>query len=142
MEWADKSANLVRILDYKTGKPDDHLKAIESCDDLSSPGCEGYLRQLVAYKLLYEKDRNHSAGRTVSSASLVFIEPVSADSRRFGYKKGEYVTKDIRITDEMVINLENLIKDVWKNVKELRFEKMNKRDEKICRNCDFDQLCW
>lgn len=142
VEWEDEKKNLVRIVDYKTGKPDKHLKAIDDCKDIASTDCDGYLRQLVCYKLLFEKDRKESHGRKVGSGALVFIEPVSADIGRHGYKKGDHVTKRVEVSPAMVKDLESLIKDVWGNIRELRFEKLPGRDEKICGTCDFDSICW
>ncbi|MBN2453083.1 MAG: ATP-dependent helicase [Candidatus Omnitrophica bacterium] len=144
VEWENKDAGTVRIIDYKTGKPDDHLRAMDKPSDLSSPDCEGYLRQLVAYKLLYEKDRKASGGRKVSSGTLVFIEPVSANigRGRGGFKKGQYANKTVAISGEMVDSLEKVIKDSWNNIKELRFEKLEERDKDICGNCDYDDICW
>ena len=142
IEWDDEKKGLVRILDYKTGKPDEHLKEIDRCADLGSPECDGYLRQLVCYKLLFERDKKESRGNRVSRGALVFIEPVSADLRREGYKKGQYVTKAVEISDDMVAEVEKLIKTVWHSIKQLHFEKLSKRDDKICGRCDFDQICW
>ena len=142
VEWEDEKKGLVRILDYKTGKPDDHLKNIDECTDLANPECDGYLRQLVCYKLLFEREKRESKGRRVGRGALVFIEPVSADLRQKGYKKGDYVTKLVEITDRMVEDLENVIKDAWRDIKGLRFEKLKKRDSQICGRCDFDNICW
>ena len=142
VEFEDEKKGIVRILDYKTGKPDEHLKNIDKTKDLSSPDCDGYLRQLVCYRLLFEKDKKESGGMRAHSGSLVFIEPISADLRAQGYKKGQYVTKRVQITDAMVQDLEALIKDVWVRIKALDFEKLPCRDEKICGMCDFDSICW
>lgn len=142
VEWCDKAGRTVRILDYKTGKPDDHLKAIGSCADLHSPDCEGYLRQLVAYKMLFEKDKHESKTGKVVSGALVFIEPVSADIARLGYREGDYVKKEVAITDSMVSELEDVIKEAWKNIKQLHFEKLVEYDRKLCANCDFATICW
>ena len=133
---------MVRILDYKTGKPDEHLKEIDKCKDLSSSDCDGYLRQLVCYRLLFEKDKKESRGMHVGAGELVFIEPVSADLRTQGYKKGQYVSKRVEISDEMVDEVEEVIKDVWGKIKHLEFAKLPERDEKICGRCDFDPICW
>ncbi|MBI4974436.1 MAG: ATP-dependent helicase [Candidatus Omnitrophica bacterium] len=76
VEWEDEKNRLVKIIDYKTGKPDRHLKEIDECPSLASRECDGYLRQLVCYKLLYEKDKSESEGRRVSHGVLVFIEPI------------------------------------------------------------------
>ena len=142
VEFEDEDKGLVRILDYKTGKPDEHLKDIEKIKDLASSDCDGYLRQLVCYRLLFEKDKKEARGRRAHSGALVFIEPVSADLRKQGYKKGQYVTKRVEISDSMVSDIEELIINVWDRIKRLDFAKLPKRDEKICANCDFGSICW
>lgn len=142
VEWEDEKKGLVRIVDYKTGKPDEHLKKISSCSNLDSRDCDGYLRQLVGYKLLFEKDKKESVGRKVGCGVLVFIEPVNAEMRSHGYKKGEYVTRQVAITEEMVDEIVDLIKQVSRNIKQLKFDKLKKRDEKICGMCDFEDICW
>lgn len=142
VEWENEDQKLVRIVDYKTGKPDHHLKAIGEVADLTSPDCDGYLRQLVCYKLLFEKDKKESKLRRVRSGALVFIEPVSADLRKLGYKKGQYATKCVEITDGMVKELEGLIKQSWRDIEQLKFEQLPERDDDKCRTCDFDGLCW
>ncbi len=142
VEWEDRASGLVKIVDYKTGKPDDHLKAIDAIFDVSNPDCDGYLRQLVAYRLLFERDKKESKSRRAHNGALVFIEPVSADLRKQGYKKGEYATKCVEITDGMVRELEAVIKTAWQDIRELKFEPLPERDEKKCRTCDFESLCW
>jgi len=42
----------------------------------------------------------------------------------------------------MVGEVEELIKDVWQNIRSLRFEKLPKRDDKKCKHCDFGAICW
>ncbi|MFH0764267.1 MAG: ATP-dependent DNA helicase [Candidatus Omnitrophota bacterium] len=142
VEWENEKKGLVRIVDYKTGKPDDHLKDIDRVPDIQNPDCDGYLRQLVCYKLLFEKDRKESKARRVSQGVLVFTEPVNADIRKLGYKKGQYVMKSVKIEDEMVAALEELIKEVWADIKALRFEKLPERDVVLCGRCDFNTFCW
>ncbi|MDD5495913.1 MAG: ATP-dependent DNA helicase [Candidatus Omnitrophica bacterium] len=142
VEWENISQNLVRVVDYKTGKPDNHLKAIGACQDLKSEDCDGYLRQLVAYKLLFERDKKESAGRKVSHGVLAFIEPVASDIRKLGYKKGDHVAKAIAISHEMVSEMEDIIKDVWQSINALQFERLRQRDKDICAKCDFDAICW
>ncbi|MDD5136686.1 MAG: PD-(D/E)XK nuclease family protein, partial [Candidatus Omnitrophica bacterium] len=142
VEFEDEKNGIVRILDYKTGKPDEHLKKIDKITDLSSSDCDGYLRQLVCYRLLFEKDRKESRGMRAHSGALVFIEPVESDLRKLGYEKGRHVTKRVEITDPMVQEVEELIKKVWGQVKALDFGKLPCRDAKVCGMCDFDPICW
>jgi len=142
VEWQDQKKNMVRIIDYKTGKPDDHIKKISACRDLRSEDCDGYLRQLVCYKLLYEKDAAQSRGKTASHGILVFIEPLSADIRRLELNKGGYISLPVQISQVMVAEMEEIIKDTWRDIKSLRFEKLAKRDEEKCGRCDYDDICW
>lgn len=142
VEWVDEKRKLVRIVDYKTGKPDEHLKKIYDCHDLGSEDCDGYLRQLACYKLLYGKDKIESRGRTASHGALVFIEPVSQDIKKLGYKKGDYASLSIDIPDNMVKEMEGIIIDIWGSIKNLRFEKLKSRDKDKCGKCDYDDICW
>lgn len=142
VEWEDEKKALVRIIDYKTGKPDEHIKNISESGDLGSDDCDGYLRQLVCYKLLYEKDKAGSTGRKVSHGVLVFIEPLKSDLRKYGYRKGDYAAHSVEISNGMVREIEELIKKIWSDIKALRFEKLIKRDEDKCGKCDFDDICW
>ena len=140
--WSDEKKKRVRIIDYKTGKPDKHLKEIDEESDIAEADCDAYLRQLVCYRLLFEKDKKESRGRRVDSGELVFIEPVSEDMKRLGYAKGDYVTKIVRISDAMLETLEQLIINSWNDIKKLKFEKLPCRDKIKCARCDFDTLCW
>lgn len=142
VEWQDQKKNTVRIIDYKTGKPDEHLKKISAHRDLRSEECDGYLRQLVCYKLLYEKDSTQSRGKIASHGVLVFIEPLSADIRKLSLNKGAYISLPVQISKEMVAEMEEIIKDTWRDIKSLRFEKFSKRDEEKCGKCDYDDICW
>ena len=142
VEWQDEKSKKVRIIDYKTGKPDEHLKKIYACQDLKSDECDGYLRQLVCYKLLYERDKKESREKRVSHGVLVFIEPVSMDIRKMGYKKGDFVSHAVEIPDFMVNTIEEIIKDIRGNIKGLHFEKLKVREEDKCGRCDFDDICW
>lgn len=142
VEWENENRGLVRIIDYKTGKPDEHIKKICECPDLTSEECDGYLRQLVSYKLLYEKDKKESSGRSVSHGVLVFVEPLKQNISKLGYKKGDFVNYSVELSQGMVKEMEGIIKDIWKNIKGLRFEKLPERDTDKCAKCDYDDICW
>jgi hypothetical protein len=142
VEWQDEKKKTVKIIDYKTGKPDRHLKAIAPGSKISDPDCDGYLRQLVCYRLLFERDKAQSKGMKVASGELVFIEPVSEDLKKLGYKKGDYAVKSVNISDDMLGELENLIESSWEDIKKLRFEKLPENDPDKCGHCDFEPICW
>ena len=142
IEFENKKEGLVRIIDYKTGKPDKHIKNIEKNTSPASEDCDDYLRQLVAYKLLYENDTYEPAKYTVTHGELVFLEPVKESSRKYNLTKGSYANKKVQITDEMVSELENLILEKWKEINKLEFDKLPERDQKKCGFCVFNSICW
>jgi DNA helicase-2/ATP-dependent DNA helicase PcrA len=142
VEWADEKKRSVRVVDYKTGKPDDHIKNIHEAHALESDECDAYLRQLVCYKLLYETDKSVSRSHeSVSEGTLVFIEPVKADIRKYGYKKGDYAECTVNITHDMAASMTELIKKVWRDIKDLKFQKLPEKCDK-CLRCDFCDICW
>ncbi|MFA5069085.1 MAG: ATP-dependent DNA helicase [Candidatus Omnitrophota bacterium] len=144
-EAMDNKGALVRVVDYKTGKPDDHVKKLLSgTKDLSSPECEGYLRQLVAYKLLYDNDKSSGGTKKVAEGMLVFVEPARNSTKKYGLKSGEPVRISIQITEDMVSELECVISNCWKSIRQLCFDKLPEYDKskEKCGNCDYKYICW
>ena len=136
----DKTA---RVIDYKTGQPKDHLTGIFSCRSLEDESCDGYFRQLVCYKLLYERDKvRQDKSLSVSHGVLVFVEPAKEDIRKYGVRKGEHSEFKIGLNDDMVDEMTGIIKNTWRNIQDLRFEKLPEKDNKKCRWCDYDHICW
>lgn len=142
IEKEDKGA--VRVIDYKTGKPDDHVKALANCRDLSKCACDDYLRQLVAYKMLYERSRRpRDEKHTVVKGVLQFLEPVSRTVNKYDLEKGEYRNEAVNLTGKMVAELEKVIMDSWRDMQSLKFEKLPERDGKDkCARCEYDSICW
>jgi len=142
VEWRDEKDKLVKIIDYKTGKPDKHLKDIDEKSSVADPDSDGYFRQLVCYRLLFERDKSRPKGCKVACGELVFIEPVAEDIRKLGFRKGDYAVKSVEVSDAMLRELEELIITSWNSIKSLRFEKLPERNDKKCGFCDFDAICW
>ncbi|MFA5164291.1 MAG: ATP-dependent DNA helicase [Candidatus Omnitrophota bacterium] len=138
----------VRVVDYKTGEPDKHVKGINNSlakkIPVSSDEFEGYLRQLIAYKLLFDNDKNESKGQKVKEGVLVFLDPVKESVAKHDLEAGEFMKKSVELTDDMVTALESAIKDVRRRIKKLDFSKLPERvdDFKKCKGCDFDDICW
>ena len=137
------AAGGIRVIDYKTGKPDKHIKAIANCKDLSKYACDDYYRQLVAYKMLYEASRSVREQKSVTKGVIQFLEPVSETVKKYGMEKGTYSDITVDLTDEMVKELKNVIMDCWNNIQALKFEKLPERDDKDrCARCEYDSICW
>ena len=144
-ELVDKKNTLVRVVDYKTGKPDEHVKRILSgTKELSNADCDGYLRQLVAYKLLYDNDKSSGKLKKVAEGMLVFVEPAKTTVIKHGLKKDEFVCLTLPITDDMVSELERTINNCWQSIKSLEFDRLPEYDDKVdkCGGCDYKNICW
>ncbi len=143
VEIENEAKGLVRVIDYKTGKPDTHLKNILNFSGiLEDDEKNDYIRQLTAYKMLFEEDKNSAKKYRVSHGMLVFLEPVSDDAPRSCLKKGAFRNEKIEITDKMVSDLSCTIKKSWSKIQDLEFEKLPQRDKAKCGRCDFDGICW
>jgi len=143
LEIEDEKAKSVRIIDYKTGQPNKHARGLFGVDSLESEGCDGYLRQLVCYKLLYERDNTRKDKETtVSHGIIAFVEPAKEESRKYSIKKGEPAEFKIELNEVMVDEMVSIIKNTWKNIQALHFEKLPERDKNKCGNCDFNRICW
>ncbi|MFH1782866.1 MAG: ATP-dependent DNA helicase [Candidatus Omnitrophota bacterium] len=143
LELEDEENGLVRVVDYKTGQPKKHARGIYKCTSLEDESCDGYLRQLVCYKLLYERDKMREEKHlSVSHGVLVFVEPSKDEVRSFGIKKGEPVEFKVELNEDMVSEMVMIIKNAWRGIQELHFEKLPERDMNKCRWCDFDHICW
>jgi len=142
----------VRVIDYKTGEPDKHVKGINNSltkkIPVSSDEFEGYLRQLIAYKLLFDNDKNESQGRKVKEGVLVFLDPAKESVAKHDLEAGEFVKKSVELTEDMVAELESAIKDVRRRIRKLDFAKLPEIDEKPGKcgkapnTCDFYDICW
>ncbi|MDD5680751.1 MAG: 3'-5' exonuclease, partial [Candidatus Omnitrophica bacterium] len=143
-EFENEKAGLVRVIDYKTGPPDEHIKAIDNVSDLASRDCDDYFRQLVAYKLLFDRYKKN-AGRRISHGTLVFTAQVKTSVAKYGLREGEYINKTVELTDGMVSRLEEVINDCWLDIRNLKFEKLENTEEnrkKTCDKCEYNDICW
>lgn len=144
-EAIDPGRAHIRVVDYKTGKPDGHIKAIASkTREFASSECDEYLRQLVAYKLLFDRDKSRNKRGTVKEGLLVFVEPVAVSVPKYGLKKGEFINKLVDITDKDVDELVGVIKEKWSAIKSLDFAKLPEYDNSVrrCGGCDYKNICW
>ena len=133
----------VKVIDYKTGTPDKHVKAIQNCRDLAKHECDGYFRQLISYKLVFDRNQRGRKKRTVRRGVLQFLEPVAKTVKKYGLEKGRYFDIEVELTDKMVSELEKLIKKTWEDIQALKFDKLPERDDRErCARCVFSSICW
>lgn len=125
IDWIDRQRGLLKVYDYKTGKPktrggiqassktyqkDFSARELALPETIRGP----YKRQLVFYKLLLDLDRTTNPRLQVSEAAFEFIEPKEKGS-------GEHTSHSYSITEEEVDDLKNLIKEVMTEIRSLSF---------------------
>ncbi|MEA3489848.1 MAG: ATP-dependent DNA helicase [Candidatus Omnitrophota bacterium] len=138
-----ESDGTAKVIDYKTGKPDEHVKAIQNCSDMSDHDCDDYYRQLVSYKMIFDRNESRQNNLAVSRGMLQFLEPVARSVKKYQLEKGEYRDIEIELTDKMVAELEKVIVECWRNIQALKFDKLPERDSKgRCARCEYDSICW
>src|SRR5579859_5701308 len=119
VEWVDESKNLVRVIDYKTGRARS-LNEIEgkvsieefSERELNLPeNLRGpYKRQLLFYKLLTQLDKTFP--QQVTEGIFDFVEPD---------RTGRFVQRRVTLTDEDVDALKKLIHEIMVEIRSLKF---------------------
>ncbi len=119
VDWLDKKAKTVRVVDYKTGKPRsmNEIEGKTASADLSErelalpePIRGSYKRQLLFYKILAELDKSFIP--QVTEAVFDFVEPK---------ENGKFVQRSFELVDEDVNLLKDLIRQVMKEIRELAF---------------------
>lgn len=126
LDWVDKESRLVRVVDYKTGKPKT-LGQIKG----DTQDSEGDLRrQLEFYKLLIDLDPtlNYKFGEGMFD----FVEEPELNG-----KLGE---RRLIVTDAQVEELKSTIQVTMKNIRSLSFSRTT--DLKKCENCYFKDHCY
>jgi len=126
LEWSDQSARLVRVIDYKTGKP----KTMGEIEGTTKDGDRKLARQLEFYKLLINGDPalNYQFGEGV----LDFIQEPSLSG-----KDGK---KSFLVKDEAVEGLKKTIVETMSSIRALAFPRTT--DLKKCEDCYFKDHCY
>lgn len=123
IDWIDKSKKMVRVVDYKTGKPktegfiEGRTKSVglsEREQALPEIIRGPYKRQLIFYKLLTQLDQTFNA--EVVEGVFEFVEPYKTNDNRL-------MPRAFKISQEEVDELKKLIKEVMKEIRGLEFLK-------------------
>ena len=116
--YTDLCDGTYSLYDYKTGSP-------VPATQIDVGGYkEGYFNQLSFYKYAYEK----LSGKTVSQVGIIYVEE---------HQRSVYKTLD----GSDMTRIENLIKDTYKNIKELNFDPIPEDATGVCKFCAYKQLC-
>lgn len=116
IQLLDEADRTVHTVDYKTGLPDNKSAELR-------PGGE-YHRQIVFYKLLCDYSKRFPY--QMVSGEIDFVQ---------ASKSGDFIRKVINVTPEDIENLKTQIKDVYKDIMNLRFLELDEFER--CGQCDW-----
>jgi DNA helicase-2/ATP-dependent DNA helicase PcrA len=126
LEWSDQSARLVRVVDYKTGKP----KTMGQIEGTTQDSDGELARQLEFYKLLIDSDP--SLNYKFGEGLFDFVEePVL---------KGKSGERHFQVTDKQINELKNTIISTMQSIRSLSFPRTT--DLKKCEKCYFKDHCY
>jgi len=98
----------ISVHDYKTGKAKTDWKGSSPYEKTL---LHNYQRQLIFYKILVENSKDFSDKYQVNRGILEFVEP----------KNGELIELPLNITGEDAIRISEIVKIVYKKIRELDF---------------------
>lgn len=126
LEWSDKAARLVRVVDYKTGKP----KTMGQIEGTTQDSDGELRRQLEFYKLLIDSDK--SLNYKFGEGMLDFVEEPQL--------KGKSGERRFQVTDEQIGELKKTILATMTAIRSLSFPRTT--NLKKCEKCYFLDHCY
>ncbi len=126
LEWSDQVSKLVRVVDYKTGKP----KTMGQIEGTTQDSDGELARQLEFYKLLIDSDP--SLNYKFGEGMLDFVEEPELKS-----KSGE---RRFQVSKEQIDSLKKTIFATMSSIRSLSFPRTT--DLKKCEKCYFLDHCY
>lgn len=126
IEWINKENLEVRVVDYKTSKP----QSVKEIMGENKNASGDTFRQLVFYKLIADLDKDFKPFGSLSSYKVLetqvnYLKPTD---------KGEYKKVSFNISEEQKNDLAILIKDVITRIRNLEF---GSKEYPLCKECDY-----
>jgi RecB family exonuclease len=97
----------VALIDYKTGR----TKSLNEIKGNTANSEWNYFRQLLFYKIMFDRDTELSRKYEVSDLAIEFVE----------WKDGKYAYISVDYTPEDIERVENEIREVWSKMNDMEF---------------------
>lgn len=129
IEWIDKSTGEVRVVDYKTSKPQTQKQIMG--ENRNSTG--DTFRQLVFYKLIGDLDKsfkpfNSLNNYKITESTVQYLKPAP---------NGSFKSETFAITQEQLTDLKLKIRDVITRIRNLEF---GSEQYPTCNECEYCRL--
>lgn len=118
----DKANKIIRVIDYKTGKPSSDWKGN---DDFERIKLHKYRQQLMMYKLLVENSRDFGNKFTVNNGSLKFVEAPYRNAKQHKTTEAHHMLS-LEFDNQDLEHFKNLIKVVWQKIMDLDLPDVSK----------------
>jgi hypothetical protein len=138
IDRVDRKGDLVRIIDYKTGKDKLDFENIESLF-LRNDKRNKAAFQTILYALLYRSNFNTSANGSRFVPGLINRSNLFDNDFQFGLKMGrEYVTNVEPLLSEFEVRLKALLEELFNP--EEKFDQTTVLE--VCRYCSYNKICY
>jgi DNA helicase-2/ATP-dependent DNA helicase PcrA len=125
IEFLDRAARQVKIIDYKTSSP----KSLNYLAGKTQENDTAYLYQAYFYKLLAENDPLFEW--KIKEVEFEFLTP----------ENGKFKKIIIPIEKKEFAQFQDLVKGVYKNIIDLKFESNVNACKKLRGDCDYVEFC-
>ncbi len=133
----DRKGNLLRVIDYKTGKAKFEFKSIESLFERDAKSRNASAFQTLLYALLY-KSNYPEAGLHVKPG-LYNLTNLFEDELTFGLEMNGETIEDVSpLLMELEERLKNLLEELFNPAE--TFKQTTNTD--ICRYCPYQEICY
>ena len=119
--------NVIRIIDYKTGKSTDFKQIKEIDSDIGKIPF-----QLLHYAYCYNSDKDFKS-------SAFFVMDRSKIQRDLSINKETIITQDIK--NDVFSKFENLLMEIFNEIFDIETPFSQTEDEKNCNTCLYSDIC-
>ena len=136
IDRVDRKENVVRIIDYKTGKDENSFKSIDSLFDRDDDKRNKAAFQALFYSWVYDRVKNTTIQQL--QPGLINRKEIFSDNFEYGLSTNGELIKDVRyLLPEFEENLIQLLKELFDP--QQPFDQTTKI--KTCEYCSYKEIC-
>ncbi len=139
IDRVDRVDDLIRIIDYKTGRVELKEYQFNSFTEFTESDNNAKSFQVLMYAWLYNKEYPDTHPNYESG--VISMRTLSSGLLSFGIKPGRFAPADNAINSEKLELFEGMMQDILVEIfdKEHPFHQTD--DQQVCMRCDFKDIC-